>query len=234
MSATGETSVGRFLAGLEKRNPNEPEFLQAVRHFAEHVMPLVDEREELRSAQILERMTEPDRIVIFGVTWQDDQGNLRANRAWRVQFNNSLGPYKGGLRFHPDADISVLKFLELEEQDARRLAENGCRAVVEGANMPATTEAARLLRSQGVLFAPAKGPPTPAGWRSRGSSRPRTRRASPGAATRSTSACARSWMTSTTSAWRTGGEGDVVDYALGADRASFERVAEAMLAHGAV
>lgn len=115
MSATSETSVGRFLAGLEKRNPHEPEFLQAVRDFAEHVMPLVGEREELRSAQILERMTEPDRIVIFRVTWQDDQGNLRANRAWRVQFNNSLGPYKGGLRFHPDADISVSKFLGFEQ-----------------------------------------------------------------------------------------------------------------------
>jgi glutamate dehydrogenase (NADP+) len=109
------SSVDHFVDGLEKRNPNEPEFLQAVREFAIHVMPLVEEREDLQRAEILERMTEPDRIVIFRVTWQDDGGRMRANRAWRVQFNNSLGPYKGGLRFGTETNLSVLKFLGFEQ-----------------------------------------------------------------------------------------------------------------------
>ena len=68
-----------------------------------------------RKAQILERMTEPDRVIIFRVTWEDDKGNIRANRAWRVQFNNSIGPYKGGMRFHPSVTLSVLKFLGFEQ-----------------------------------------------------------------------------------------------------------------------
>ena len=104
-----------FMHGLERRNPGELEFHQAVREFAESVMPFVQENRKYKDAQILERMTEPDRIVIFRVTWEDDEGNIRANRAWRVQFNNSIGPYKGGMRFHPDVTLSVLKFLGFEQ-----------------------------------------------------------------------------------------------------------------------
>lgn len=104
-----------FMKGLEKRNPGEPEFQQAVREVAESLMPFLLERPEYRRAQILERMTEPDRAVIFRVTWEDDSGNIRANRAWRVQFNNSIGPYKGGMRFHPTVTLSVLKFLGFEQ-----------------------------------------------------------------------------------------------------------------------
>ena len=115
MSTTNKALVDRFVSGLERRNPHEPEFLQAVREFATHVMPLVRDREDLRRAEILERMTEPDRIVIFRVTWQDDDGGIRADRAWRVQFNNSLGPYKGGLRFGTETTLSVLKFLGFEQ-----------------------------------------------------------------------------------------------------------------------
>lgn len=105
----------RFMAGLEKRNPGEPEFHQAVREVVETLIPFVRAHPEYREAQILERMTEPDRVVIFRVTWEDDEGNIRANRAWRVQFNNSIGPYKGGLRFHPSVTLSVLKFLGFEQ-----------------------------------------------------------------------------------------------------------------------
>ncbi|MCA9085131.1 MAG: NADP-specific glutamate dehydrogenase [Planctomycetaceae bacterium] len=101
--------------GLRRRNPGEKEFQQAVREVAESVMPFLREHEKYRKAQILERMTEPDRIIIFRVTWEDDAGNIRANRAWRVQFNNSIGPYKGGLRFHPSVNLSVLKFLGFEQ-----------------------------------------------------------------------------------------------------------------------
>ncbi|MEM8864308.1 MAG: NADP-specific glutamate dehydrogenase [Planctomycetota bacterium] len=104
-----------FMQGLEKRNPNEPEFHQAVQEFVETVMPFYLDHGEYHKAEILERMTEPDRILIFRVTWEDDDGNIRANRAFRVQFNNSIGPYKGGLRFHPSVTLSVLKFLGFEQ-----------------------------------------------------------------------------------------------------------------------
>ena len=93
----------RFMRGLKKRNPGEPEFHQAVQEVVETLMPFVMDNPKYKESQILERMTEPDRVIIFRVTWEDDQGNLRANRAWRVQFNNSIGPYKGGMRFHPSA-----------------------------------------------------------------------------------------------------------------------------------
>ncbi|MGD8394738.1 MAG: NADP-specific glutamate dehydrogenase [Candidatus Eiseniibacteriota bacterium] len=107
--------LDQFMRGLRKRNPDETEFHQAVEEFAETVMPYYLEHPEYREAQILERMTEPDRIVIFRVTWEDDEGGVRANRAWRVQFNNAIGPYKGGMRFHPSVTQSVLKFLGFEQ-----------------------------------------------------------------------------------------------------------------------
>ncbi len=103
------------MQGLMRRNPGEEVFHQAVREVAETILPFIDENPKYREAQILERMTEPDRVVIFRVTWEDDAGNIRANRAWRVQFNNSIGPYKGGLRFHPDVALSTLKFLGFEQ-----------------------------------------------------------------------------------------------------------------------
>ena len=107
--------IESFMRGLVRRNPGEHEFHQAVREVVENLMPLVQENEKYRQAEILERMTEPDRIVIFRVTWEDDHGRFRANRAWRVQFNNSIGPYKGGMRFHPSVTQSVLKFLGFEQ-----------------------------------------------------------------------------------------------------------------------
>ena len=101
--------------GLIRRNPGEGEFHQAVREVAESLAPFLMEHPKYREAQIFERMTEPDRIIIFRVTWQDDAGRIRANRAWRVQFNNAIGPYKGGMRFHPSLTMSVLKFLGFEQ-----------------------------------------------------------------------------------------------------------------------
>ena len=115
MTIDAAHEVDAFMQGLIKRNPGELEFHQAVREFVETVMPFVEQHRQYKDAQILERMTEPDRIVIFRVTWEDDAGNIRANRAWRVQFNNSIGPYKGGLRFHPSVTMSVLKFLGFEQ-----------------------------------------------------------------------------------------------------------------------
>lgn len=104
-----------FMQGLIKRNPNEPEFHQAVKEVAETLFPFLEDKPEYRDALILERMTEPDRIISFRVTWQDDEGNMRVNRAFRVQFNNSIGPYKGGMRFHPSVNLSILKFLGFEQ-----------------------------------------------------------------------------------------------------------------------
>ncbi len=115
MSPVDKHDLEGFMTGLIKRNPGETEFHQAVREVAETLMPFLDEHRKYKDAQILERLTEPDRIIIFRVTWVDYQGNIRANRASRVQFNNSIGPYKGGLRFHPTVTQSVLKFLGFEQ-----------------------------------------------------------------------------------------------------------------------
>ncbi len=115
MSDASRAEVEQFMNGLIKRNPGEPEFHQAVQEVAETLMPFLLDNKKYFDANILERMTEPDRIVIFRVCWEDDQGNIRTNRAWRVQFNNSIGPYKGGMRFHPTVTLSVLKFLGFEQ-----------------------------------------------------------------------------------------------------------------------
>jgi glutamate dehydrogenase (NADP+) len=115
MSTTTHTEVRKFMRGLKKRNAGEPEFHQAVEEVVETLMPHVLENTAYRDAQILERLSEPDRIIIFRVTWEDDAGNVRVNRGWRVQFNNSIGPYKGGLRFHPSVNLSILKFLGFEQ-----------------------------------------------------------------------------------------------------------------------
>jgi len=109
-----KAELNKFMRGLIRRNPGEKEFHQAVKEVALTLMPFIHDNPKYKQAQILERMTEPDRIIIFRVTWEDTNGEIRANRAWRVQFNNSIGPYKGGLRFHPDVDLSVLKFLGFE------------------------------------------------------------------------------------------------------------------------
>ena len=112
---TVENEVARFMRGLIRRNEGETQFHQAVREVVESLMPFVLERRAYREARILERLTEPDRVVIFRVCWEDDARNVRINRAWRVQFNNCIGPYKGGLRFHPSVNLSILKFLGFEQ-----------------------------------------------------------------------------------------------------------------------
>ncbi len=114
---TGETDkyLKRFLSGVEKRNPHEPEFLQAVSEVAESIFPYIADKPIYHEMQILERMAEPDRVIMFRVPWTDDAGNIRNQRGYRVQFNNSIGPYKGGLRFHPSVNLSVLKFLGFEQ-----------------------------------------------------------------------------------------------------------------------
>jgi len=109
------TDIEPFMAGLIRRNPGETEFHQAVREVAETVIPYLRQHPEYADAYILERMTEPDRIISFRVIWEDDEGRVHVNRAWRAQFNNAIGPYKGGMRFHPSVTQSVLKFLGFEQ-----------------------------------------------------------------------------------------------------------------------
>ena len=104
-----------FMAGLERRNPDQAEFHQAVREVAEKVIPFINRNPHYVEDRILERMTEPDRIVSFRVCWEEDSGRVRVNRGYRVQYNNSIGPYKGGLRFDRSVSLSVLKFLGFEQ-----------------------------------------------------------------------------------------------------------------------
>jgi glutamate dehydrogenase (NADP+) len=110
-----DLSVDSFMASLRERNPHEPEFHQAVQEVAQSVIPFILDNKEYREAGILQRMTEPDRSIIFRVVWADDAGGIQVNRGYRVQFNNSIGPYKGGLRFHPSVNLSILKFLGFEQ-----------------------------------------------------------------------------------------------------------------------
>jgi glutamate dehydrogenase (NADP+) len=112
---SGDEDLESFMTGLVRRNPGEPEFHQAVREVAGTILPYLRKQPSYRDLQILERLTEADRIVIFRVGWEDDQGNVRANRGYRVQWNNAIGPYKGGLRFHKDVTLSVFKFLAFEQ-----------------------------------------------------------------------------------------------------------------------
>ncbi len=112
---TKPLDLKEFMQGLIKRNPGETEFHQAVEEVAASVIPYINEHPKYIENQILERMTEPDRTIIFRVCWEDDDGNIRTNRGYRVQFNNSIGPYKGGLRFHHSVNLSILKFLGFEQ-----------------------------------------------------------------------------------------------------------------------
>lgn len=104
-----------FMQDIVRRNPGEHEFHQAVREVAEKVVPYINRHPKYEAARILTRMTEPDRIIIFRVCWEDDTGRIRVNRGYRLQFNSAIGPYKGGLRFDPSVNLSVLKFLAFEQ-----------------------------------------------------------------------------------------------------------------------
>jgi len=110
-----ETEVNKFMRGLKKRNAYQVDFHQAVEEVVTSIMPWYLDQKKLQDAQILERLTEPDRVISFRVSWQKDNGETRVNRGWRVQFCNAIGPYKGGLRFHPTVDENVLKFLGFEQ-----------------------------------------------------------------------------------------------------------------------
>ncbi len=113
--AKSNKAVDAFMAEVKKRNGNEPEFLQAVHEVAEMVIPFIEENPKYKGKMLLERMVEPERTVIFRIPWVDDKGNTQVNRGFRIEFNSAIGPYKGGLRFHPSVNLSILKFLGFEQ-----------------------------------------------------------------------------------------------------------------------
>jgi len=110
-----EYNLNDFMAGLKKRDANQPEFHQAVHEVAEVVIPYINEHPEYHGLKLLERIAEPERVIQFRVVWTDDNNNIQINKGYRVEFNSALGPYKGGLRFHPTVNLSILKFLGYEQ-----------------------------------------------------------------------------------------------------------------------
>lgn len=108
-------SVTAFLGEVAKRNANEPEFMQAVHEVAETVIPFIEENPKYQGKMLLERMVEPERVIMFRVVWIDDKGTTQVNRGYRIQMNSAIGPYKGGIRFHPSVNLSILKFLAFEQ-----------------------------------------------------------------------------------------------------------------------
>ncbi len=115
LTKSKKQTVDGFMKKLESKTPGENVFHQAVREFMETVIPFVNEHPRYQQLALLERLTEPDRVISFRVTWVDDKGEVQVNRGYRVQFNNAIGPYKGGLRFHPSVNLGVLKFLGFEQ-----------------------------------------------------------------------------------------------------------------------
>jgi glutamate dehydrogenase (NADP+) len=108
-------NLEKIMNDLEKKNPGEVEYLQAVREVLESIEEVYNENPHFESANIIERLVDPDRIYTFKISWVDDNGKVQVNRAYRIQFNNAIGPYKGGLRFHPSVNLSILKFLGFEQ-----------------------------------------------------------------------------------------------------------------------
>jgi glutamate dehydrogenase (NADP+) len=108
-------NVDKIMSNLEKKHPGEAEYLQAVKEVLESIEGVYNENPQFESAKIIERLVEPDRVIVFKIPWVDDEGNVKVNLGYRVQFNNAIGPYKGGLRFHPSVNLSILKFLGFEQ-----------------------------------------------------------------------------------------------------------------------
>ncbi|MBM3184983.1 MAG: NADP-specific glutamate dehydrogenase [Bacteroidetes bacterium] len=115
MSNKFHAEIESFMSRVKEKNGHEPEFIQAVQEVAETVIPFIEENPKYKTAKILDRIVEPERTIIFRVPWLDDQGNIQVNRGYRVEFNSAIGPYKGGLRFHPSVNLSILKFLGFEQ-----------------------------------------------------------------------------------------------------------------------
>ncbi len=115
MSVVGKVFVDKFMEQLVAKNPGEPEFHQAVHEVVESLVPVLERHPKYLEHKILERITEPERVILFRVPWMDDRGEIHVNKGFRVEFNSAIGPYKGGLRFHPTVNLGILKFLGFEQ-----------------------------------------------------------------------------------------------------------------------
>ena len=109
------SNVGDFVKGVEAKNPGQPEYLQAVTEVMESLWPFISKNPQFAEQSLLERLVEPERVIMFRVSWVDDKGQVQVNRGYRIQHSNAIGPYKGGLRFHPSVTLSILKFLAFEQ-----------------------------------------------------------------------------------------------------------------------
>lgn len=115
MSTSYHSEIEAFMNRVSLKNEHEPEFLQAVQEVAEAVIPFIEQNPKYKTTRVLDRIVEPERTIMFRVPWLDDKGEVQVNRGYRVEFNSAIGPYKGGLRFHPSVNLSILKFLGFEQ-----------------------------------------------------------------------------------------------------------------------
>ena len=138
-------TIEQFMEGVRRRNAGEGEFHQAVQEVAESIFPFLVDKPIYHEWEILRRIAEPDRVIMFRVCWEDDKGNIRVNRGYRVQNNNAIGPYKGGIRFHPSVTLSDLKFL-LSSRPSRT-ALRACLWVAAKAALISTRKGKVITRS---------------------------------------------------------------------------------------
>jgi glutamate dehydrogenase (NADP+) len=115
MANNYENLVNEFMAKIIARNPGEKEFHQAVKEVTESLVPFIEENPKYKTAKILERLAEPERVILFRVPWVDDKGEIQINKGYRIEMNSAIGPYKGGLRLHPTVNLGILKFLAFEQ-----------------------------------------------------------------------------------------------------------------------
>ena len=112
---SGNAAMNAFLEKVAAKNPAQPEFMQAVREVVESIWPIYEANPIFKEANIMERIVEPERAILFRVPWLDDRGQVQVNKGYRIEYNSAIGPYKGGLRFHPTVNLSILKFLGFEQ-----------------------------------------------------------------------------------------------------------------------
>ena len=115
MSLKYQDKIDAFMSKVLAKDAHEPVFVQAVQEVADVIIPFIEDNPKYKSSNILDRIVEPERTIIFRVPWTDDNGNIQINRGFRVEFNSAIGPYKGGLRFHPSVNLGILKFLGFEQ-----------------------------------------------------------------------------------------------------------------------
>ena len=134
MSSKYQNQIDAFMTEVKSKDAHEPEFIQAVQEVAEAIIPFMNENPKYNSSKLLERMVEPERVIMFRVPWLDDEGKVQVNRGFRVEFNSAIGPYKGGLRFHPSVNLGILKFLGFEQ-----VFKNSLTTLPMGGGMASTT-----------------------------------------------------------------------------------------------